>query len=169
MPHVHRPFHRQRRSPLCGLLAALLLAPAAFANGNSPAPSETVADAHACARDAARRVQRHYDAIRDWSARFEQTTKSVVLGGGALGSEKPVVGDVVFQKPGKMRWTYESPASVVVSDGATLWIYDPTAREAQKMSVAAGGLSGAALHLSLIHISEPTRRRLESRLAWEGC
>ena len=39
-------------------------------------------------------------------------------------------GAVEFAKPGKMRWSYEAPEpSLVVSDGETLWIYDPTRDE----------------------------------------
>jgi len=127
------------------VLIAIALPLIAGANGDSPAPSETVTSTTSCARAAAAKVQQHYDEVRDWSARFEQVTKSVVLGGGSLADDAPAVGQVIFEKPGKMRWTYESPPSLVVSDGESLWIYDPASREAQKMSVSRGGLSGAAL------------------------
>ena len=64
---------------------------------------------------------------------LQQTTRRVALGDGA-GDALAASGEVVFAKPGKMRWTYESPEpSLVVSDGATLWIYDPKAREVQKL------------------------------------
>jgi outer membrane lipoprotein carrier protein len=49
-----------------------------------------------------------------------------------------------------MRWTYEKPEpSLVVSDGKTLWIYDPTAREAQEFEVGEGFLSGTAVQFLL--------------------
>jgi outer membrane lipoprotein carrier protein len=53
---------------------------------------------------------------------------------------------VVFAKPGKMRWSYVTPEpSVVVSDGRTLWIYDPANAEVQTTRVSEGFLSGAAI------------------------
>jgi outer membrane lipoprotein carrier protein len=49
-----------------------------------------------------------------------------------------------------MRWEYETPEpSLVVSDGKTLWIYDPTAKEAQVLSVEQGFLSAAAIQFLL--------------------
>jgi outer membrane lipoprotein carrier protein len=49
-----------------------------------------------------------------------------------------------------MRWSYEEPEpSLVVSDGKTLWIYDPTFREAQKFPATEGYLSGAAIQFLL--------------------
>jgi outer membrane lipoprotein carrier protein len=53
-------------------------------------------------------------------------------------------------KPARMRWSYESPEpSLVVSDGETLWIYDPGFREAQRLPVEQGFLSGAAVQFLL--------------------
>jgi outer membrane lipoprotein carrier protein len=57
---------------------------------------------------------------------------------------------VVFAKPGRMRWVYESPEpSLVVSDGETLWIYDPILKEVQILSVDEGFLSGTAIQFLL--------------------
>jgi outer membrane lipoprotein carrier protein len=94
-------------------------------------------------------VQSHYDGVRDLRAEFTQTTRSVALGS-VPGEEVPVRGWVVFAKPGRMRWVYESPEpSLVVSDGETLWIYDPTAKEVQVLPVDAGFLSGTAIQFLL--------------------
>lgn len=99
-----------------------------------------------CAADAIARVQARYDEIRDLEARFEQTTRSVTLGGASLGSDGASTGRVVFAKPGRMRWSYESPReSLVVSDGETLWLYDAEAKEAQRLPVERGALPGGAL------------------------
>jgi outer membrane lipoprotein carrier protein len=102
-----------------------------------------------CAVAVAERVQRHYDGVRDLRASFEQRTERASLGGAA--SEALVArGEVVFAKPGKMRWTYDSPEpSVVVSDGETLWIWDEKAREVQKMALGAGPLSNAGVQFLL--------------------
>lgn len=42
--------------------------------------------------------------------------------------KKPVqsTGEFAFERPGKFRWTYEKPfRQLMVSDGKTLWSYDP--------------------------------------------
>ena len=115
---------------------------AASAGGESKQPST-------CAEEVALRIQRHYDGVRDLSAEFSQTTRNAVLGS-MPGEETPARGRVVFAKPGRMRWVYESPEpSLVVSDGETLWIYDPTMKEVQVLFVDAGFLSGTAIQFLL--------------------
>ncbi len=95
-------------------------------------------------------IQSYYDAVDDFSASFRQQTRSVVLGNTSLGADAPTTGTVQFAKPGKMRWRYESPApSQVISDGVILWIYDPATREAQRLPVTEGYLTGAALEFLL--------------------
>ena len=103
-----------------------------------------------CAEDFARSVQAHYDSVRDFKAEFEQTTRSVLFGGAGDGLSAPLRGEVVFAKPGKMRWSYTEPeASLVVSDGQLLWIYSPERKEAQRLPVPEGYLTGAALQFLL--------------------
>jgi outer membrane lipoprotein carrier protein len=49
-----------------------------------------------------------------------------------------------------MRWAYETPEpSLVVTDGETLWIYDPSAKEAQRLKVTGAFLSGAGIQFLL--------------------
>lgn len=130
------------------LLTATVLtsASAAAANGDAGDDGAVRDELAACATEAARAVQRHYESVRDLSARFEQSTRSVALGTGSAAGQSVSRGEVVFAKPGRMRWSYESPMpSLVVSDGETLWIYDPEAGEAQKLAVTQGYLTGAAL------------------------
>ena len=137
-----------------GALATLLLmlAGASLANGPGPpaAGDVVIPDTVQCAAQVADRVQSHYDSIKDIQGRFTQVTQSVTLGSAALGADAPSKGEVQLAKPGKMRWVYEAPApSVVVSNGSTLWIYDPTAREVQRLPVSEGYLAGAALEFLL--------------------
>jgi outer membrane lipoprotein carrier protein len=107
-----------------------------------PPPAAPAAD---CAAALTARVQARYDRMRNLEARFTQRTISAVSPGGEVSS-----GIVTLAKPGKMRWSYETPEpSLVVSDGTTLWIFDPEAREAQKMAVGAQFLSGAAFQFLL--------------------
>lgn len=129
-----------RRARALGLLAAaLLLGASASADGEEPSD---------CAREIAARVQSRYDGVRDLEARFTQKSRSVAFGG--AGQQMEASGVALFAKPGRMRWTYEKPEpSVVVSDGQTLWIYDPAAREVQEYAVGQGFLSGTAVQFLL--------------------
>ncbi len=118
----------------------------------SPASAEPAIDEAApapdtCMADVVARVQARYEGVRDLHARFEQRTRSVAFGGA---SEATASGEVRFAKPGRMRWSYSDPQpSLVVSDGETLWLYDPLAREAQAMPVSQGFLSGTAFQFLL--------------------
>jgi outer membrane lipoprotein carrier protein len=119
------------------------------ADARSAPESAPDAAAEACRKRAIDAVQRRYEGIRDLRARFVQTSS-----GASVGARAPVQttsrGSVVVAKPSRMRWTYEAPdASVVVSDGKTLWIYDPGFGEVQRMPVGDGFLSGAALEFLL--------------------
>ncbi|MCG8589607.1 MAG: outer membrane lipoprotein carrier protein LolA [Proteobacteria bacterium] len=126
------------------LVGAVASRPAA-AGAEDAAPSA----AAACAERAVAIVQSHYDTVRDLTAAFEQRTQSLSLGGGPAANTVRQ-GRVVFAKPGKMRWTYEQPdRSLVVSDGEILWMVDLAAREAQRLPVTGGQLSGAALQFLL--------------------
>jgi outer membrane lipoprotein carrier protein len=128
-----------RRRALALLVAALLASAGARADGEEPAD---------CAREIAGRVQARYDGVQDLEARFTQKSRSVAFGGES--QEMEASGVALFAKPGRMRWTYEKPEpSLVVSDGQTLWIYDPTAREVQEFSVGQGFLSGTAVQFLL--------------------
>jgi len=104
-------------------------------------------DLVACAARTATRVQKRYEGVRDLQANFTQTTRPA----GALPSAPThAKGRLVFAKPGKMRWSYEEPEpSLVVSDGTTLWIYDPAFEEVQRLPVGEGLLSGAAIQFLL--------------------
>ena len=130
-------------SSRCRALSALLLALACA--GGARADGEEPGD---CARAVAERVQTRYEGVRDLEAHFTQRSRSVAMGGAA--QEMQARGVALFAKPGRMRWTYEAPEpSVVVSDGETLWIYDPVAKEAQEFPVGQGFLSGTAVQFLL--------------------
>jgi outer membrane lipoprotein carrier protein len=148
---------RGASKPLAALAVALSVTGAAVgarAGDPEPAPAEAPRSApeatdEACRKRAIAAVQARYEGIRDLRARFVQTTS-----GAAIGARAPAQttsrGIVVVAKPSRMRWTYEAPeASVVVSDGKTLWIYDSGFGEVQRMPVGDGFLSGAALQFLL--------------------
>lgn len=127
-------------------LALGLAAAGAFAAGaeepRGPAPD--------CAAEVAARVQARYDGVQSLRARFVQRTRNVAFGGDSGPEAEPARGRVEFAKPGRMRFEYEAPdPSLVVSDGKTLWIYDPTAKEVQVLPVDQGFLSAAAIQFLL--------------------
>lgn len=133
-------------------LAFLLATPAvADAGGESEPPVERtpVSSGAPCVVELTDRVQAHYEGVRDLHAGFVQRQRSVVFGGSA--EEQPAArGEVWFAKPGRMRWSYREPEpSEVVTDGKTLWIYDPTAAEVQVLPVDEGFLSGAGFQFLL--------------------
>jgi len=67
------------------------------------------------------RIQARYDDTRDLTAEFTQEMR-IQAGGQVLRSK----GRMYFQKPGRMRWDYESPeAQTIVADGKYLWIHQP--------------------------------------------
>jgi outer membrane lipoprotein carrier protein len=119
--------------------------PAAEALATTTAPSSV-----ACSADLAERVQRHYDSVSDFTAEFEQTTRSALFGSSGLAGAEAARGEVILAKPGKMRWTYTHPEeSLVISDGTTLWLYSPQLAEAQHLPMTKGYLTGAALSFLL--------------------
>lgn len=112
----------------------------------SPAGGEDAPPETPCAEAIAQRVQSHYDGVRDLSARFTQTSRVASLGTGAGAGAMQASGQVVFAKPGRMRWSYEKPEpSLVLTDGQSLWTWDPGLGEAQHVAVGEGFLSGAAI------------------------
>lgn len=137
-----------------GLGIALLCAssavgePPADEPSQSPQPAAAATDA-GCRERAIAAIQRRYESVRDLRASFQQTTRGAAVGGRAPAETKSR-GQLVVAKPSRMRWSYESPEpSLVVSDGKTLWIYDPAFAEAQKLPAEGGFLSGAALQFLL--------------------
>jgi len=127
-------------------LAAAIAASASAASGEQ---RSAAGDADRCRDRAASSVQSHYEGVRDVAARFEQTTNAARLGTSPT-SPATSRGRVSLAKPGKMRWTYEEPEpSLVVSDGKTVWIYDPAFNEVQKLPASEGFLTGAAAQFLL--------------------
>lgn len=81
----------------------------------APAPVQSRPEA----AELAARLQRHYETVRDFTAEFTQTTHSGLLPQATVES-----GVVKVKKPGRMRWTYESPQKKIVgADGEDLYLY----------------------------------------------
>jgi outer membrane lipoprotein carrier protein len=102
---------------LAPLVVMLLVAAA-------PAQSETTAPAGAPVRKDLKqvldRLQRHYRDTNSFTAKFTEEIATV----GAPKRQRQ--GTVSFRKPGRMRWEFSDPEKqTIVSDGETLYSYDP--------------------------------------------
>lgn len=148
--------------PVAALLAPPLLAarvPAAPGGGPSATLEPPV-------QDLALRVQATYERTRDLTASFTQEATSA-----ALGRTQKAGGTVSIKKPGKMRWDYAGKegreGQVLVSDGRTLWIYNPDDRTVLKDEIG-GALERTPLAF-LMGLGELTRdfdvARAEPRVA----
>jgi outer membrane lipoprotein carrier protein len=103
---------------LAPLLVILLVVAAA------PGQSETMAPAGAqVSKDLKQvldRLQRHYRDTNSFTAKFTEEIATV----GAPKRQRQ--GTVSFRKPGRMRWEFSDPEKqTIVSDGETLYSYDP--------------------------------------------
>lgn len=85
-----------------------------------PAQPPAQAPARPTAESVAAKVQAFYNETRTFQATFAQTYKVK-----AYNQTKKSSGTVIFAKPGKMSWSYDTPAgNRVVSDGKTLKVYE---------------------------------------------
>lgn len=105
----------------------------AFAQGEPAIPDapaaapETPPDAPAIPGSAeaiADRVQAFYDQAKTYKAKFKQRFTIY-----AYNRTKDSSGEVVFSKPGKMRWKYTSNGNEVVSDGKQIKIFEKENRQ----------------------------------------
>jgi outer membrane lipoprotein carrier protein len=72
------------------------------------------------AEEMAKKVQAFYDTTKTFKADFKQEYTIKVQN-----VKKASTGKVVFEKPGKMSWTYDAPnGNRVVSDGKTIKVYE---------------------------------------------
>jgi outer membrane lipoprotein carrier protein len=101
--------------------------------------AETKPAAGACPDPATivKKLQERYDTTRTFHAKVRQEMKVASLGVSDVSD-----GTVVFKKPGKMRWDFTTPrAQQIVSDGTTLWIYQPDERQVLKAPFRAAFVS----------------------------
>jgi outer membrane lipoprotein carrier protein len=75
-----------------------------------------------------KQLQERYESTRTLTADFKQVVASPTMAG-KLESH----GTVSFEKPNRMRWDYAAPdQQTIVSDGETLWIYQPEEKQVIK-------------------------------------
>jgi len=85
------------------------------------------------------RLQQHYQATKSFSAKFDQT----ITRAGAPPLQRS--GVIYYQKPGKLRWEFEgSQPETIVSDGKTIYDYDPGLNQVVETPLAQAFRSQAA-------------------------
>jgi outer membrane lipoprotein carrier protein len=127
-----------RLSPLLVVgLSALMVASAVAHGATVAAPAKPAADDCPEPATIVKKLQARYDETRAFKAQFVQEMKVA-----SLGVSDRAEGTVVFKKPGKMRWDFQTPkAQQIISDGATLWISQPEDRQVLKAPFKAGFVS----------------------------
>jgi outer membrane lipoprotein carrier protein len=81
-------------------------------------PAAALPDAQADARAAAR-LKAALEGLSSLRAEFRQSVTDA-----QNQPTESAEGTVVLARPGKFRWEYRTPPQVIVSDGATVWLYD---------------------------------------------
>ena len=89
-------------------------------------------------------IQRFYKSATDLKADLHQTYTYV-----KMGRKQVKKGRVYFKNPRRMRWDYKSPVpQVFVSDGTTLWVYEPSHAQVFKQNLKSSQLPIALTFLS---------------------
>ncbi len=104
--------------------------PAARSAARSSPDADDAAAPESCPPPAqiAQRLQARYDSTKNFRADFRQETTIASVGQG-----EEAFGTVVFMKPGRMRWEFQTPQrQTIVADGTTLWIHQPDERQVLK-------------------------------------
>ena len=76
-------------------------------------------------------IQKNYESVLTFQATFEQ--KAFVK---MINRTEITRGNVQIKKPGKMKWTYNSPdPQILISNQKYLWLYAPEDEQATKMPI----------------------------------
>jgi len=89
-------------------------------------------------------IQAFYRSASDLKADFQQTYTYV-----QMGRKQKKSGRVFFKTPNRMRWDYKKPVpQVFVSDGQTLWVYQPRDAQVFKQNLSTSQLPVALTFMS---------------------
>jgi outer membrane lipoprotein carrier protein len=85
------------------------------------------------------RLQQHYQATKSFTAKFDET----ITRAGAPALQRH--GVIYYEKPGKLRWEFEgSQPETIISDGKTIYDYDPGLNQVVETPLAQAFRSQAA-------------------------
>jgi outer membrane lipoprotein carrier protein len=152
------------------LLLLALGAPAVVAPITVPAIAQA---AGPTAEEVATRVQKFYDATKTFRATFKQTYTIKVQN-----VQKVSTGKVVFEKPGKMSFTYDAPnGNRVISDGNTIKVYEKENEQMYEVPVAKSQYPAALAFLMgkgqlqrdfTLRLLDPAQMKFEGGYVLEG-
>jgi outer membrane lipoprotein carrier protein len=107
-------------------------------------------------------VQERYLEMQSFQGNFQQTT--IIESEARRASAS---GMIAYQRPGKMRWEYQEPdPQLLVTDGNTLWLYDPLLENVtiQELAVVTDGTALAFLLGAGELTDDFTQRRMQKSL-----
>lgn len=99
-----------------GLLLTAAPAPAA-----PPAPAPAAVDV--ATAELVARIRKTYAGVETLSASFVQVTESALYG------REEQSGELVMQRPNRMRWDFAGSGKQYVLDGSTMWIHQPEQKQ----------------------------------------
>ncbi|MEO0604456.1 MAG: outer membrane lipoprotein chaperone LolA [Myxococcota bacterium] len=108
-----------------------------------PAVAQSAPDSpalDAATKSLVERIQKTYAKVDTLSASFVQVTESGIYG------REEQSGELVMQRPNRMRWDFAVSGKQYVLDGSTLWVYQPAQknvlrfRSIQEQSMVANNL-----------------------------
>jgi outer membrane lipoprotein carrier protein len=108
-------------------------------SGAARGETKVAPPANACPDPATivKKLQDRYDETKTFQAQVRQEMKVK-----SLDVSDASDGTVVFKKPGKMRWDFQTPrAQQIIADGDVLWIYQPDDRQVLKAPFKAAFVS----------------------------
>jgi outer membrane lipoprotein carrier protein len=82
------------------------------------------------------RIEARYAKVATLTASFTQTVHSAIYG------DDVQSGTIAIARPGRMRWDFTGDGRIFVSDGTTMWIYTPAAKQALKYPYTPTGANG---------------------------
>jgi outer membrane lipoprotein carrier protein len=125
-------------APIC-VQAAERSPKASAQRSPAAAAAKGPADADGCPPpdEIVHELQARYDTTTAFRADFMQTVTVT-----SVGAAEESRGTVAFKKPGKMRWDFRSPdEQQIISNGTTIWIYQPADRQVIKAPFRAAFVS----------------------------
>lgn len=108
-----------------GCLLMTLPGPVMAAPTSPPTPS-ALTEAETATLVA--RIQKTYAPVDTLTASFVQVTESALYG------RDEQVGEILLQRPNRMRWDFAGSGKQYVLDGKTLWIYQPAQKQVLRFS-----------------------------------
>jgi len=107
------------------------------------------AESSAAVPAVVKKVEAKYAGVKGMKARFTQTVRNPAYG------DEVQKGEVTLARPAKMHWNFSGDGKQFVTDGKTMWIYNPGHKQVIKYAdVSAQAGSAQSLLVSLDRIGE---------------